>query len=34
MQLEAIAVRTSNLEDATDGFEEWLRKKVHLREEC
>jgi death on curing protein len=33
MQLEAIAVRTSNLEDATDGFEEWLRKKVHLREE-
>ena len=28
MQLEAITVRISNLEDATDGFEEWLCKQV------
>ena len=28
MQLVAVAVRTGNLEDATDGFEEWLRKQV------
>jgi len=33
MQLVAVAVRTSNLEDTTDGFEEWLRKQVRLREE-
>jgi death on curing protein len=33
MQLEAIAARTGNLENATDRFEEWLRKQVHLREE-
>jgi death-on-curing protein len=33
MQLEAIAVRTGNLENATDGFEEWLREQVRPIEE-
>ena len=31
MQLVAVVVRTGNLEDATDGFEEWLRKQVRLQ---
>ncbi len=33
MQLEAIAGRTGNLENETDGFEEWLREQVRPREE-
>lgn len=34
MELEAIAARTGNLENATDGFEEWLREQIHPTEEC
>src|SRR6266699_871157 len=34
MQLEAIAARTGNLENATDGFEEWLREQVRPTEAC
>lgn len=33
MQLEAVAERTGNLEEATGGFEEWLRERVRPREE-
>ena len=31
MQLVVVVVCTGNLEDATDGFEEWLRKQVRLQ---
>jgi death on curing protein len=34
MELEAIAARTGNLENATDGFEEWLREQIRPTEEC
>ena len=33
IQLEAVAERPGDLEEATDRFEEWLRTQVHPREE-
>ncbi len=33
IQLEAVAGRTGSLEEATDQFEDWLRKQVRPREE-
>ncbi len=33
MQLEAVAERTGNLEEATDRFEAWLRRQVCPRDE-
>jgi death-on-curing protein len=33
IQLVAVAVHTGNLENATDGFEEWLREQVGPIEE-
>jgi death on curing protein len=33
IQLEAVAERSGDLEEATDRFEEWLRSQIHPREE-
>lgn len=33
MQLEAVAMRVGDLEEATDRFEEWLREHISNREE-